>query len=256
MCVQKQTLEDFFAATPRAALAFSGGVDSSYLLYAACACGADVRPYYVSSAFQPAFELADARRLAAQLGVELRVLPLDVLADETVRANPENRCYYCKRRVFGAIAAAAAADGYTVLFDGTNASDQAGDRPGMRALRELSVRSPLRLCGLTKADVRRLSQEAGLFTWDKPSYACLATRVPAGTPLDAATLRAVEQAEDALMARGYRNVRARVRGAEIWLEVLPEQLPQAEREQAELARCVQAAFPGSLFRLKVRQNVT
>ena len=144
------TLNEFFAAHPKCALGFSGGVDSAYLLYAGVQAGADIRPYYIKTAFQPRFERDDALRLAGELGVEVTVLELDALADPRVAANPAERCYYCKQNLFRALKARAAADGYTVLLDGTNASDEAGDRPGMRALRELEVRSPLRECGLTK----------------------------------------------------------------------------------------------------------
>ena len=191
-------LAEFFADHPRLALAFSGGTDSAYLLYAATACGCDVRAYYARSAFQPEFERQDALRLAEQLGASMREVPLDVLAVEDVRANPENRCYYCKQAIFTALTRAARADGYSDIMDGTNASDDAGDRPGMKALAEIGVLSPLRLCGITKAGVRTLSRQAGLFTADKPAYACLATRIPAGTPIDADTLKRVEGAEGAL----------------------------------------------------------
>ena len=102
------------------------------------------------------------------------------------------------------ILAAAREDGYPVLLDGTNASDEAGDRPGMRALSELGVLSPLRLCGLTKPEIRRLSKVAGLFTWSKPAYACLATRVKTGEPIRPETLRAVEESEDFLFSLGFR----------------------------------------------------
>ena len=149
-------LKEFFRQCPRVALGFSGGVDSAYLLYAALEHGAQVKPYFVKTAFQPRFELEDARRLCAQLGVELTVLELDVLAVPCVAENPPDRCYHCKRALFGRLRRQALADGYTVLIDGTNASDDAGDRPGMRALGELSVRSPLRECGITKAQVRAL----------------------------------------------------------------------------------------------------
>ena len=191
-------LSDFFRLHPAGAVAFSGGVDSSLLVWAAARYGSDWRAYYVHSPFQPAFELADARQVAGQCGLPLTVLEVDVLQNETVAANPPDRCYYCKRRVFSAILHQAAADGYALVIDGTNASDDAGDRPGMRALRELEVRSPLRECGLTKAAVRQLSREAGLPTWDKPAYACLATRVPTGTALTAELLQSVEAAETAL----------------------------------------------------------
>ena len=125
-------LQEFFAENPRVAIAFSGGVDSSYLLYAALHYGARARAYYVNSAFQPAFELEDARRLAGELNADMKVLPVDVLASETVTANPPDRCYHCKQMIFRTILAAAEADGFTVLLDGTNASDDAG-RPARYA---------------------------------------------------------------------------------------------------------------------------
>lgn len=249
-------LQDFFSQHPKVALAFSGGTDSAYLLYTALQCGADVRPYYVKSEFQPQFELDDALRLTQQLGVALTVLRLDILADKTICANPQDRCYYCKTRIFSHIAAAAAADGYSAVIDGTNASDHADDRPGMRALAELRVYSPLRLCGLTKPEIRRLSKEAGLFTWAKPAYACLATRIPAGTALDVETLTAVEQTECRLMELGFHNIRARVRDEMILLEVLPEQFSLAEAHWAEITTCIQECFPMARVALKVRKNVT
>ena len=146
------TLSEFFTAHPKAALAFSGGTDSSFLLYEARRLGADVRPYFAKSVFQPAFELADARRLCRELGTELRVLEADILSVRGVAENPPDRCYLCKTALFTALWEAARADGYDALLDGTNASDPEDERPGMRALRELGVLSPLRLCGLSKAD--------------------------------------------------------------------------------------------------------
>jgi len=203
-------LKQFFKENPKVALGFSGGTDSAYLLYAALQHGAEVRAYYVKSAFQPQFELEDAYRLAKELNADMKVINLDVLSDETIRANPADRCYYCKQRIFSALLEEAKKDGFTTIIDGTNASDDAGDRPGMRALKELKVLSPLRLCGITKAEVRALSKEANLFTADKPSYACLATRIPTGVAIDAETLNSVEQAEDALRAMGFCDLRVRV----------------------------------------------
>ena len=205
------TLREFFAANPSVALAFSGGTDSAYLLWAAVQAGAAVQPYFVRSAFQPRFELEDARRLCAQLGLSLRVLDCDVLAQPEIAANPPDRCYYCKRALFTRLLDAAREEGYPLVIDGTNASDVEDDRPGMRALRELGVRSPLREAGLRKCDVRRLSAQAGLFTAGKPSYACLATRIPSGTAIEPAMLETVEQAEGLLAGLGYRNFRVRLR---------------------------------------------
>ena len=168
-------LNDFFKENPRAALAFSGGTDSAYLLYMALKCGAQVRPYYVKTPFQPRFELDDALRLARELGTELTVIEYDILDDGLIAANPADRCYHCKKKLFGLLLRERAAnDGFPLIIDGTNASDEAGERPGMRALCELGVRSPLRECGLAKTEIRARSRTAGLFTWDKPAYACLA----------------------------------------------------------------------------------
>ena len=236
------TLQDFFAEHPKAALGFSGGVDSSYLLYAARQAGADVRPYYIQTAFQPAFERADAARLAQQLGISLTVLPLDVLSNAEVVANPANRCYYCKRALFGTLAARAAADGYPLLLDGTNASDDAADRPGMQALRELAVCSPLREAGLTKAEIRRLSREAGLFTWDKPAYACLATRIKTGEEISAAKLARVEKSEEALFALGFSDFRVRLSGEAALLQFTPGQLAAALARRDEIEGLLRPFF--------------
>lgn len=245
-------LRDFFRECPKVALGFSGGVDSAYLLYAALDHGAQVRPYFIKTAFQPQFELEDARRLCAQLGVELTVLELDVLQIPGVAENPPDRCYHCKRALFGRLRQQAQADGYTVLIDGTNASDDAGDRPGMRALGELSVRSPLRECGITKAQVRALSKEAGLFTWDKPAYACLATRVPTGEAITPETLRKVEAAEEALFSLGYSDLRVRVFHGAARLQLPGQQLEQAAKEREAISQALAPWFDTVLLDLKER----
>ena len=246
------TLEQFFQENPRCALGFSGGVDSAYLLYAGVKARADIKPYFIKTAFQPAFELADAQKLAEGLGVEVTVLELDALADPQVAANPADRCYYCKQNLFRTLKERAIADGYPVLLDGTNASDEAGDRPGMRALAELSVRSPLRECGLTKAEIRARSREAGLFTWDKPAYACLATRVPAGEAITADLLARVEGAEDALFRLGYTDFRVRVFHGATRLQLPRWQMERAVREAEELRQALKPYFTPILLDLEGR----
>lgn len=203
-------LKEFFAKYSKCALAFSGGTDSAYLLYAAMQYGCDIRPYYVRSAFQPEFEYQDAKKIAEQLQADMRIIHCPVLEDEKVRTNPANRCYYCKKRFFSEISRQAQADGYSVILDGTNASDDAADRPGMKALAELKVLSPLRMCGISKSDVRRLSKEAGLFTYQKASYACLATRIATGHEIREEDLLRVEQAEAALADMDFHNFRLRM----------------------------------------------
>lgn len=246
------TLGEFFQMYPKVALAFSGGVDSAYLLYAAVSCGAQVRAYYVKSAFQPQFELEDAQRLAKELNADMRVLQVDVLANQHVASNPADRCYYCKREIFTAILNAAAEDGFSVLIDGTNASDDAGDRPGMRALREMSVRSPLRECGLTKAEVRRRSKEAGLFTWDKPAYACLATRVPAGVEITEEMLQKTEAAEDFLFSQGFSDFRVRMMGNAARLQLPEAQLPLLLEKRQTVVSELKKSYGAVLLDLEVR----
>ena len=246
------TLQEFFAAVPKAAVAFSGGTDSALVLWAARQYGCDVRAYYVKTAFQPAFELADARRLAGALGVPLTVVELDILAVPQAAANGPRRCYYCKRALFARLRQAAAADGHPVLLDGTNASDDAGDRPGMAALRELEVRSPLRECGITKAQVRQLSRQAGLFTWQKPAYACLATRVPTGTAITAGALRQVEQAEAALAALGFTDFRVRLLDGCARIQLTEAQLPRAVEQRAAILKALGPLFPAVLLDLNAR----
>lgn len=246
------TLQQFFAALPRAAVAFSGGTDSALVLWAARQYGCDVRAYYVRTAFQPAFELADARRLAQQLSMPLTVVEVDILAVPEAAANGPRRCYYCKRALFTQLRRAAAADGCTVLLDGTNASDDAGDRPGMAALRELEVRSPLRECGITKEQVRQLSRQAGLFTWDKPAYACLATRVPTGEAITPETLRKVEAAEEALFSLGYSDLRVRVFHGAARLQLPGQQLEQAAKEREAILQALAPWFDTVLLDLKER----
>lgn len=246
------TLQQFFQENPQVALGFSGGVDSAFLLYAALHSGAQVRPYYIQTVFQPEFERKDASRLCQELGVELHVIPLDILEQEQVRSNPPDRCYHCKRTLFGTLKERALADGFSILIDGTNASDDAQDRPGMRALRELSVRSPLRECGLTKSQVRELSREAGLFTWDKPAYACLATRIPTGRELTGQELAQVEKAEDFLFGLGLTDFRVRVPEGRALLQVTEDQLPLVLEKRGEILRFLGGIFPAVALDLKPR----
>jgi len=248
------TLSDFFNRTPNLALAFSGGVDSAYLLYEALRCGVRVRAYYVKTAFQPRFELEDAKRLARELHADMKILPLDILADCAIAGNPANRCYFCKKRLFSAIVSAAREEGFDTLADGTNASDDAGDRPGMAALRELPVRSPLRECGLTKEEIRRLSRQAGLFTWDKPAYACLATRIPTGEEITAGKLQKTEAAENFLFSLGFRDFRVRLLDGCARIQIPQKQFPQLLERRAEILAELSGQYRGVLLDLEARNE--
>lgn len=247
-------LSEFFARNPKTALAFSGGADSSFLLYAGMRYGKEIKAYYVRTAFQPEFEYQDALRLAASLGAQLEVITLDVLSQPQVTANPANRCYYCKQVIFSSILEHARNDGFSVLLDGTNASDAEGDRPGMRALRELSVRSPLRECGLTKARIRELSREAGLFTWDKPAYACLATRIPTGMEITKENLARTEWAETRLTALGFRDFRVRTtREEQAKLQLREEDFPRLLQNREAIAGELKQRYRGVLLDLEARK---
>ena len=245
-------LSDFFKQHQKIALAFSGGVDSAYLLYASLQAGCDVHAYYVKSAFQPQFELEDAKKLAQELGAKMTILELDVLEDSVITSNPANRCYHCKKKIFNSIKEAAKADGYHVLIDGNNASDDADDRPGMKAVQELKVLSPLRECGITKAEVRKLSKEAGLFTWDKPAYACLATRIPTGAQITSEKLAATETSEKVLTDLGFTDFRIRLSGTVAKIQVREEQLEKLLLYRKEILEKLKPYYSAVTVDLEVR----
>lgn len=201
-----EPLADFLARKARFAVAFSGGCDSACLLAAARAAGCEVKAYLVKTAFQPAFEKSDAFAVAERLGVSLELIELDMFGGgedkRAICANPSDRCYLCKRLIFSAIWEQARRDGFEVLVDGTNASDDPSRRPGFRALGELGVVSPLRRAGMSKADVRaalvEYEREAGLpegsLLSEKPSFPCLAVYVPEGEPITPEALAKVASA--------------------------------------------------------------
>ena len=245
-------LQEFFEENPKVAIAFSGGVDSSYLLYAAKRHAKEVLAYYVATEFQPQFEYEDAMRLAKDIGAEVKVLRLSALEIPKVAENPVNRCYYCKQGIFGAIWKAAREDGFSVLLDGTNASDDAGDRPGMKALLELSVRSPLRECNLTKAQIRELSKEAGLFTWDKPAYACLATRIPAGEVITKEKLARTEAAEGFLFSLGFKDFRVRSKEGHARIQLPEAQWGLLMQHRAEILQELSKYYETVSLDLEVR----
>jgi uncharacterized protein len=246
-------LKQFFEIQPEVAIAFSGGVDSAYLLYAAMQYGRRVKAYYVKTAFQPQFELEDATRLAAELDADMEVLDVDILCKSVITNNPADRCYYCKKELFSHILKAAKEDGFSVLLDGTNASDEASDRPGMRAIAELAVRSPLRECGLTKTEIRRLSKEAGLFTHDKPAYACLATRIPTGEPITREKLFRTEQVELSLSGMGFRDFRIRSQGDMAKLQITESDLQRLIKHREAILQELKKYYTSVVLDLEVRK---
>lgn len=245
-------LQDFFTENPKCAIAFSGGVDSAYLLYVGKKYGADIQAYYVRTPFQPNFEYADALTLCDKMNINLKTIEYDVLSERIIADNPQNRCYYCKKSLFSQLTEQSQKDGYNLIIDGTNASDNADDRPGMKALEELSVRSPLRECGLTKDKIRELSRKAGLFVWNKPAYACLATRIPTGTHITKELLNRVEHSEDRLMSMGFSDFRVRVFDNCARLQMKENQFIQAAEQRKCISEKLRPYFDAVFLDMEVR----
>ncbi len=228
MQVKLTRLQESLRGLNRAAIAYSGGTDSSFLLKIAHdVLGDEVLALTADSPSQPRAELAEARAIAAGLGVRHVVLPTYEMADPRYAANPPDRCYVCKGHILDTLLAYAQAEGYAVLADGSNADDRGDYRPGSRAAAERGVRSPLQEAGLTKAEIRALAHAHGLPNWDKPAAACLASRIPYGTPVTSEALGQIERAEEHLHRLSFRQVRVRHHGAVARLEFEPNDLARA-----------------------------
>ena len=202
------------------AIAFSGGVDSTFLLKVAHdVLGDRVLAITARSSTYPEREFNEATAFAQSIGARHLVIVSEELDIEGFSQNPTNRCYYCKKELFGKIVDIAQAQGIAHVADGSNADDPNDFRPGMTAMRELGAVSPLMDAGLTKQDIRDLSQQMGLPTWDKPSFACLSSRVPYGESITAEKLSMIDRAETVLLGMGFRQVRVRHHGTIARIEV-------------------------------------
>jgi uncharacterized protein len=217
------TLLNLIAKTGGAAVAFSGGVDSSFLCHAAAAAlGPRALAITVVSPMLPKSEIEDAAAIARLVGIEHLLLEENEIEDE-VAQNTAQRCYHCKKREFGAIQKAAKQRGITTVLDGSNLDDLGDYRPGLAALAELGIMSPLREAGLSKQEIRELSRGFKLPTWDKPAFACLASRIPYGETITREKLSRVEKAETVLRDFGFRQFRVRSHGDIARIEAAPEE---------------------------------
>jgi uncharacterized protein len=216
-------LLDLIGRRDGVAVAFFGGVDGSFLCHAAVAAlGGRAVAVTIVSPMLPKSEIDCAKSVARQVGIE-HILIEETEIDGEVAANPKERCYFCKKIEFGAIVRAARERGIGTVLDGSNVDDMGDYRPGLRALEELRIESPLREAGLHKAEIRELSRRFNLPTWDKPAFACLASRIPYGERIDREKLSRIEGAEEALRAAGFRQFRVRSHGDIARIEVAPEE---------------------------------
>jgi len=217
-------------------VAFSGGVDSAYLAVAAArALGDRALAVTADSPSYPASHREVALKIVEQFGLRHEIIRTGEMERDEYRANPSNRCYYCKHELFGRLTALARERGFRAVADGNNADDRGDYRPGREAAREFGVRSPLDEAGLTKADIRELSRRLGLPTWDQPASACLSSRIPYGSEVTVEKLRMIEQAEQVLHSLGFRQCRVRHHDEVARLEIASADMSRALSEEVREA---------------------
>lgn len=234
-------------ALPSVVVAYSGGVDSAFLAWAATrALGDRALSVTADSPSYPERHRQMALAIARDFGLTHEFIRTDELDRPEYRANEPDRCYYCKNELFSHLSQLATERGFAAVADGSNADDRGDYRPGRRAAREFGIISPLDEAGLTKADIRSLSREAGLPTWDEPASACLSSRIPYFSEVTPEKLRVIEQSEDALRALGFRVLRVRYHGEVARIEVAREEM--ARLLEPDISRAADAALRGLGFK--------
>lgn len=237
---KRQKLEQIFEELTRkdTAVAFSGGADSSLILklalFYAKKNGTRVIAYTAHTELHPMEDMELAVKIAGEMGAQHIVLPVDELADAGIEENPKDRCYLCKKLIFRSLQEKAAQQGISVVIEGTNLDDTKVYRPGLLALQELGIHSPLKEAEFTKQEVRKLAGELGISTASRPAAPCMATRFPYGTHLTVEKLKQVEQGEIFLKSLGFTNLRLRVHGNVVRIEVPASQMEEVLRCREEI----------------------